>query len=98
MKGRLVYYRKAFSERSADRMIQTVLEQCLFTQMNVDILNVNDMCASQFICNSVETNDNIVTPSEDGYDLFGDQHDVLHCNMSEFMKAGGAVKCLTLKL
>ena len=98
VRDRLVYYRKAFSEESADRMIKTVIEQCLFSQDSVDILNVEDLYAEQFICNSVEIDNNIVTPSEDGYDLFGKYHDVNCCDMSEFMKAGGAVKCLTLKL
>jgi len=95
--GRLIYYRKAFSEKSADRMIKTVLERCLFTQKAVDILNVDELYAKQFICNSVEIDNNIITPSVDGCDLFG-QHDVNCCDMSEFMKAGGATKCLTLKL
>lgn len=98
MEGRLVYYRKAFSEDSADKIIQTVVEQSLFNQLDIDILNVNDVCASQFICNSVEANNSIITPSEEGYALFGEQHNVSHCDMSEFMKAGGASKCLTLRL
>ena len=98
MDGRLIYYRKAFSEKSADRMIKTVLEQCLFTQKAVDILNVDELYAKEFICNSFEVDNNIITPSIDGDDLFGDQHSVYRCDMSEFMKAGGAVKCLTLKL
>ena len=98
MDERLIYYRKAFSEKSADRMLKTVLEQHLFSQKHLDILNVEDFYAEQFICNSIEIDNNIVTPSADGYDLFGEQHDVKCCDMSEFMKAGGAVKCLTLKL
>ena len=98
MDGRLIYYRKAFSEKSVDKMLKAVLEQCLFSQMPLDILNVEDLYAEQFICNSVEIDNNVVTPSADGYNLFGDRHDVECCDMSEFMKAGGAVKCLTLKL
>ena len=98
MDGRLIYYREAFSDKSVDEMIKTVLEQCLFSQKSVDILNVDELCAKQFICNSFEVDNNIITPSIDGYDLFGEQHDISYCDMSEFMKAGGAVKCLTLKL
>ena len=98
MNERLIYYRKAFSEESADKIIKTVIEQCLLSGASVDILNVNDLCAKQFICNSVEVDDNIITPSIDGVDLFGKQHDVHCCDMSEFMKAGGATRCLTLKL
>lgn len=98
MRNRLMYYRKAFSEKSVDKMIKTVLEQCLFSQNALDILNVDELYAKQFICNSIEIDNNIVTPSVDGCDLFGEQHDVSCCDMSEFMKAGGAVKCLTLKL
>ena len=98
MNGRLVYCRKAFSEDSAERMVKKVLEQCLFSQKKLDILNVEDLYAKQFICNSVEIDNNIITPSIDGYDLFGDQHSVSCCDMSEFMKAGGAVRCLTLEL
>ena len=98
MNDRIVYHRDAFSEESADKMMKSIFERCLFRGKPVDILNVSNPEAEQFICNTVEVNNNIITPCIEGIDSFGNQHNAHWCNMSEFMKAGGAVKCLTLKL
>ena len=53
--------------------------------------------AHEFICNSVVSNDSIITPSKRFDDTFLG-YNVYSCDMSEFIKSGGAVKCLTLKL
>ena len=53
--------------------------------------------AKDFLCNSIEINDTIITPS-DMFSLSFSGRKTLVCDMSEFMKSGGAVKCLTLKL
>ena len=97
MKDRIIYYKEAFSHKSIEGAIKKLLEICLFTQTPLDILNVAESQAKQFICNSIEIDNNIVTPTIDCDDTF-DNHDVFVCDMSEFMKAGGATKCLTLKL
>ena len=98
MKERFMYYRDAFSSKTCDKIMNKVFEKCLFSQTELDILNVDKQYAEQFICNSLEIDDNIITPSADGKDMFGNKHDVHCCDMSEFMKAGGAVRCLTLEL
>ena len=98
MNDRIVYHRDAFSEESADKMMKSIFERCLLSGKPVDILNVSNPEAEQFMCNTLEVNNNVITPCIEGIDSFGNQHNAHWCNMSEFMKAGGAVKCLTLKL
>jgi len=94
---RLIYYRDAFSHKSIESAIKKLIENCLFTQTPLDILNVPEIEAKQFICNTVDIDDFIVTPCLDLDSSFGTTN-IYQCDMSEFMKAGGAVKCLTLKL
>jgi N-dimethylarginine dimethylaminohydrolase len=53
--------------------------------------------AENFICNSVLNGDSIITPHND-FDQSFLGYNIYNCNMSEFIKAGGAVKCLTLQL
>ena len=98
IKDRIVYYRDAFSYKSIEQTIKKLIEMCLFSQIPLDIFNTSESQAKQFVCNSVEIDDNIVTPMIDHDDIFGQKHNVRECNASEFMKAGGAIKCLTLKL
>ena len=53
--------------------------------------------ADNFICNSIEIRKRIVSPVFNCDKVFGiGRH--RFCDMSEFKKSGGAVKCLTLKL
>lgn len=66
-------------------------------QMPLDITSVSESDAKDFVCNSVEVDNTIITPSPHSSDLF-EGYNVSTCDMSEFLKAGGAAKCLTLKL
>lgn len=95
--NRLVYCRDAFVHKSIENVLKKLIEKALFTNTSLNILNVSETQAKQFICNSIEIGDNVITPSADYGTAFGESN-VYHCDMSEFMKAGGAVKCLTLKL
>ena len=65
---------------------------------SIDIVPISKSQANEFICNSVDIDHKLITPSTDWMDLSGSIKDIKWCDMSEFMKAGGAVKCLTLKL
>jgi N-dimethylarginine dimethylaminohydrolase len=98
IKDRIIYYRDAFSNKSIERAMMKLIENCLFKQVPLDILNISESHAKQFVCNSVEIDNNIVAPVFDYDDIFGQKDNVHECDVSEFIKAGGAVKCLTLKL
>ena len=63
----------------------------------LDVLNVHEDQAKEFICNSIEINDTIVTPT-DMFSLSFSGRKTYISDMSEFMKSGGAIKCLTLRL
>ncbi len=57
--------------------------------------------AHRFACNAVVINDTVIIPSEcPGTKrlLMHEGFKVLECPMTEFIKAGGACKCLTLKM
>ena len=97
MKDRIVYYQKAFSKRSIEKIMQASFEECLLNSIPLDIISVCEQDAKEFVCNSVEVDNTIITPLAQYDDLF-QGYDVHPCEMSEFLKAGGAVKCLTLKL
>jgi len=97
MKDRIVYYQKAFSKRSIEKIMQASFEECLLNSIPLDIISVCEQDAKEFVCNSVENDNTIITPLAQYDDLF-QGYDVYPCEMSEFLKAGGATKCLTLKL
>ena len=63
----------------------------------LDVLNIHEEQAQDFLCNSIEINETVVAPSEMCSLSFAGKKTSI-CDMSEFMKSGGAVKCLTLKL
>ena len=97
IQNRVVYYRKAFSNSSANKMLKTLLNESQRTNQYLDIVNVCEGLAKQFVCNSICIGENIITPSKDCASVFYDNV-INYCDMSEFIKAGGAVKCLTLQL
>ncbi len=89
----LIYYPKAFDEY-ANRVIES----------NVPAekrIIVNEEEASYFTCNAVNIGNNVVTNiTTDRFARLlaekGFNH--IQTDLSEFMKAGGAAKCLTLKI
>jgi N-dimethylarginine dimethylaminohydrolase len=96
-KDRVVYYPEAFSQKSREEIMQGLVKECLLSRISADLISVYEPDAKEFVCNSVEIDNTIITPLAQYDDLFRG-YDVYPCEMSEFLKAGGAVKCLTLKL
>tara|TARA_Y100000296_G_scaffold79154_1_gene102746 strand:- start:1671 stop:2480 length:810 start_codon:yes stop_codon:yes gene_type:complete len=97
--NQFVYYEKAFSQLALSTMLMKVVDYVTKSGTSVNIIPVKSHQAMQFICNSIKINHNIITPAHDYYEVFlGWGASVMRCDMSEFIKAGGAVKCLTLEL
>ena len=92
----VLYYLDAFSLKS-QRDILVNLISLGISSGGITVIPASEQQASEFICNSVVSNDSIITPSKRlnknflGYNIYS-------CEMSEFIKSGGAVKCLTLEL
>ena len=90
--GRFVAYSEAFTLEAEETIYRLG-----------SVVNVSQREAESFACNSVEARDTIFTPNlpDDSvlfelYSTWG--YEVLEHNVSEFIKSGGAVKCLTLEL
>jgi N-dimethylarginine dimethylaminohydrolase len=96
MNGRVVYYKDAFSSSSQAWMIDKFVD--IGHDIGVlDILSIHEEQAQDFLCNSIEINETVVTPS-DMFSLSFSGKKTSICDMSEFVKSGGAIKCLTLRL
>lgn len=90
--GELLWYPDAFSAHS-----QMVIESW-YEGKNI---KVSQQDADNFACNAVSVDHAIVMPkvSQDlEYQLENMGYWVYQCDMSEFMKSGGACKCLTLEI
>tara|TARA_B100000029_G_scaffold148668_1_gene143917 strand:+ start:64 stop:864 length:801 start_codon:yes stop_codon:yes gene_type:complete len=96
IKNRIVYYREAFSQRSQEIMLRKLVDIGNDTG-ELDVLNIHEDQAKDFLCNSIEVNNKILSPS-DMFSLSFSGRETFTCDMSEFMKSGGAIKCLTLRL
>jgi N-dimethylarginine dimethylaminohydrolase len=67
----------------------------------IEVLEVTETEAKQFVCNAVVLDEHIVLPSACPAieaELEKRHYLVHHCAMHEFQKAGGACKCLTLRI
>ncbi len=65
----------------------------------IELLMVPEADAKRFACNAVVLGNQVIIPSECATTkrLLEKQHFTVHaCDMSEYIKAGGACKCLTL--
>lgn len=83
-------YLPAFSQETADKI-----------KNSMDYISVCEEDAKKFACNAVCLGNKLVMPSgcENTYrQLEKLGYEVYHTDMSEFIKAGGACKCLTLRL
>jgi len=70
-------------------------------QQHIDVLSVEKEEAAGFACNAVVLDKHIILPTHsDRIARLLEQHGfTIHvCEMSEYLKAGGACKCLTLRL
>lgn len=88
--GKALYYPKAFHRDSINDLNE-----------NFDMIPVCEDDAKKFACNSVVIGDNVIIPAgccETERILKKIGFNVVSCDMSEFLKAGGACKCLTLMM
>ena len=90
--GYVIAYAKAFSPRSIDK---------IRSEFGDKVIWVADEDANNFACNAVNIgHDIILNRASDGLKaaLNENNFNVIEVDVSEFMKAGGACKCLTLEL
>ena len=96
MDDRVVYFKDAFSSYSQISMVEKFIEIGM-DKGRLDVISVHEEQAHEFICNSVNVKSAVITPATNSHLSFaGYEHHL--CNLSEFMKSGGAAKCLTLEL
>ena len=89
-KDKAIYFPGAFSK-----------ESCKLMSKHIELIPICESNATKFACNSVVLGNNIVIPAgcEETHKLL--QSHGFHCfpvEMSEFLKAGGAAKCLSLRI
>lgn len=92
----VLYYLDAFSEQTQRQIVMEIIRLSILDGGMI-ISPARKKEAENFICNSVLNGDSIITPHND-FDQSFLGYNIYNCNMSEFIKAGGAVKCLTLQL
>ncbi|OGY41591.1 MAG: hypothetical protein A2Y82_01205 [Candidatus Buchananbacteria bacterium RBG_13_36_9] len=87
----ILYYPKAFSLES---------QEIIKKEFN-NIIQVSDEEAFKYACNSINISDNVVI-NENCTDAYSKlkkyNYKIYTLNTSEFMKAGGSIKCMTLIL
>lgn len=91
----ICFYKDAFTPESLNMALTKLTQYVAENELSVKITSVSSKHAESFICNSIAIKDKVITPASDFSGVF-DRAAV--CDMSEFMKSGGAIKCLTLKL
>jgi N-dimethylarginine dimethylaminohydrolase len=90
--GQAIAYAKAFSEKSV-----AVLNEAF----GADIIWVSEADAKNFACNAISVGQSIImhrASAELKSTLVQRGFDVIETDISEFLKAGGACKCLTLEI
>ena len=90
--GELLWYPKAFSEYS---------QMIIRSWYEGKSIEVGDEDAMNFVCNAVSVGNKLVVPKisdELLIQLTRQDYSVIQCDMSEFIKSGGACKCLTLEV
>jgi N-dimethylarginine dimethylaminohydrolase len=82
----------AFTKKSWEYIVQTIGSK---------LIVVDDEDAMKFACNAVSIGHTVIMPKCSDYlveRLAVTGHNVVQLNMSEFLKSGGACKCLVLEL
>jgi N-dimethylarginine dimethylaminohydrolase len=90
--GLAIAYAKAFSKKSVDTLERTFGE---------DIVWVSESDAENFACNAISIDRNVImhrASAELKLALKQRGLEVIETDVSEFLKAGGACKCLTLEI
>lgn len=85
-----IWYPKAFSDETQQRI-----------KKQIDVINVHDEEAHRFACNAVILDQHVILPT--GCPHISSQlanlgYSIHSCDMSQYIKAGGACKCLVLRL
>lgn len=91
--GKVLVYMGAFHKDSQEKLIDIY---------GNNLIMVTEEEAIQFACNSIVINGHLITPC----DMQGKTQELVkacgfiidYVNLSEFMKAGGAAKCLTMRV
>lgn len=86
----IAWWPPAFSGESRDKI----------ENLGAELIKVNYNEANKFVCNSISMEDTIIMPK--GCLIFREEvakrgYKIIELDVSEFMKAGGGIKCLTLK-
>lgn len=91
--GRLMYFPDAFSTKS-----QQMIEESFNSRSKHEIIKVTDAEAATFCCNAVILNKHVFMPNCESVaeKLTALGYIVHQFDMSEFLKSGGACKCLVL--
>jgi N-dimethylarginine dimethylaminohydrolase len=90
--GYVIAYEKAFSPQSVNKIKNEFSDRIIW---------ISDQDANNFACNAVNIgNDIILNKASDELkaELSKNNFSVIEVDVSEFIKAGGACKCLTLEL
>jgi N-dimethylarginine dimethylaminohydrolase len=90
--GYVIAYEKAFSSQSVNKIKNEFSDRIIW---------ISDQDANNFACNAVNIgNDIILNKASDELkaELSKNNSYVIEVDVSEFIKAGGACKCLTLEL
>jgi N-dimethylarginine dimethylaminohydrolase len=85
-----IWYPPAFTKESQKRM-----------EEKIELLSVTDEEAKYFACNAIVLHNKVIIPMHCHLltnMLENREFTVYACDMSEFLKAGGACKCLTLRI
>jgi len=90
--GQAIAYKKAFTEKSV---------AALDAAFGENIIWVSDNDAKTFACNAISIDRNVIlyrASAELKFALAQRGLDVIEADVSEFLKSGGACKCLTLEI
>lgn len=85
-----IWYRNAFSKAAQKSM-----------QENIELIDVNEDEAKRFACNAVVINEHVILPADCpniSAELEKRGFTTHPCDMNEYLKSGGACKCLTLRI
>ena len=91
----ICFYEKAFTPESFSKGMAKLIQYIAKENLSIRISSASEEQAHNFICNSICVRGHVITPAFNCNNVFSS---VIKCDMSEFMKSGGAVKCLTLTL
>uniref|UniRef100_A0A914WZZ0 Amidinotransferase n=1 Tax=Plectus sambesii TaxID=2011161 RepID=A0A914WZZ0_9BILA len=87
-----LWYPPAFSEKTRKEMSARLPH----------LIAISDAEANAFVCNAITIRSTVISPigiAKETVNKLSDRgFNVVECDMSEFMKAGGACQCLVLKL